>query len=281
MYRHIGIAAALSPRLEGLLAEVALHLGGQAPRVSLIHAGAPTDGKEARLREAAENAGLPAETEVFWSQGAPDDAILRVVESEGVDLLVAGALEKERPMRYYLGSVAHNLVREAPCSLMLFTEPSPEPEPMRRLLLVTDYSENSLIALARTVRFAEHEQAEVIHVVRVVSQYGEAMALADGMKRERAKAYQTASLAEEQTLLRDFVDAAGKSKVPIEARVVEGHGGVVVARLARELEAELLVMPSANQSQHFFTRLFPSDMEWVLREIPCNLWVIRERLPVG
>ena len=40
--------------------------------------------------------------------------------------------------------------------------------------------------------------------------------------------------------------------------------------------AELLVMPSAGGSGHFFERLFPSDMEWVLREIPCTLWVIRD-----
>jgi hypothetical protein len=37
-------------------------------------------------------------------------------------------------------------------------------------------------------------------------------------------------------------------------------------------------MPSSSQTSHFFERLFPSDMEWVLREIPCNLWVARERL---
>ncbi len=279
LYQHVGVAVAFSPRLEALLAEAALHGMRFGNRLSLIHAGAQTSEKERRLQEALRGAGLPEDTPLHWApQGAPDEALLRVVEQQQMDFLLLGALEKERALRYYLGSVAHNLVREAPCSLLLLTDPSTTPEPFRRVVVVTDYSEGAVVALAKALRFATEEEAEVVHVVRVLSEYGEAMLLSEGVRRERAQAYQARSKAEEEALLADFVAAAGRHEVPIEAHLIEGRTGLVVARFVRDRQADLLVMPSANRFSHFFERLFPSDMEWVLREIPCNLWVARERL---
>ena len=281
LYQHVGVAVAFSPRLKALLAEAAFHGTRLGRRLGLIHAGAETPEKERRLREALGEASLPDETPIHWApQGSPDEAILRVVEQQQMDLLMAGALERERPLRYYLGSVAHNLVREAPCSLLLLTDPSPAPEPFRRIVVVTDYSESAVVALAKALRFAAMEEAvEVeVHVIRVLSQYGEAMLLSEGVRRERAQDYQARTTAEEEALLADFVVAAGRHEVPVEAHVVEGRTGLVVAQFVRQRQADLLVMPSSNRQSHFFERLFPSDMEWVLREIPCNLWVAREQI---
>ena len=278
LYRHLGVAVAFSPRLDALLAETAYRASYLASHVSLIHAGAQTPEKEAQLRAAMQHSGLSGETIIYWMPGAPDAALLSAVETYGIDLLLAGALEKERPLRYYLGSVARNLVREAPCSLMLLIEPQIRPQPIRRVMVVTDYSEQALIALTKTFRLAERAGAAKVFVVRVLSQYGVDMVLSEGVRRERAHAYQAATRVGEEALLQDLVDAAGECPVPIEAHIIEGHTGYVAAQFARDHHADLLVMPSASRHSHFFERLFPSDMEWVLREIPCNLWVVRERL---
>ena len=280
LYQHIGVAVAFSPRLHALLSEAAHHGLRFGDRLSLIHAGEETPEKAARFHEALREAGLPEDTPVHWAPGTPDEAILRVVEQQQIDFLMAGALERERALRYYLGSVAHNLVREAPCSLLLLTDPSPAPEPFRRIVVVTDYSESAVVALAKALRFAAMEEAvEVeVHVIRVLSQYGEAMLLSEGVRRERAEHYHARTKAEEEALLADFVVSAGRHEVAVEAHVIEGRTGLVVAEFVRARQADLLVMPSANRNSHFFERLFPSDMEWVLREIPCNLWVARERL---
>jgi nucleotide-binding universal stress UspA family protein len=278
LYRHLGAAVAFSPRLQALLAETAYRARMLASRLSLIHAGAHTAEKEAKLRAAMHMAGIAAETDIHWIPGTPDEAILSVVKAQNIDLLLAGALEKEQPLRYYLGSVAHRLVREAPCSLMLLTDPQVQPKPIRRIVVVVDYSEQSLISLTKAIRLAEQAEGEQIHVLRVLSQFGTAIVLSEGMRQERARTYQATTRAEETALLQDLVDAAGQSRVPVKTHCLEGHGGRVVADFARQQQANLLVMPSTNQHSHFFERLFPSDMEWVLREIPCNLWVVREKM---
>ena len=280
LYQNAGIAIAFSPRLTALLAEAAQRAEYLAASYSLIHAGAATPDKEAHLQQALQETGLPADTPIYWAPGDPADAILRTVREQRLDFLLAGALERERTLRYFMGSVAHNLVRQAPCSLMLFTEPRTEPEPMQRMALVTDYSEDALIALVKAFRFAEEEGVEQVYVVRVLSQYGEAMVMADGIRREQADVYQAVTLQEEQSMLQDFVDAAGRVDVPVEPLCIEGHPGHAVAQFVRKRAVDLLVMPTGSGFGHFFERLFPSGMEWLLREIPCNMWVVREQPPL-
>lgn len=278
LYNHLGAAIAFSPRLDAVLAEAVHHADVFSSRLSLIHAGSDTPEKEARLREAMQKAGIPEDTNIYWRSGPPASAILSAVEQFDIDVLMAGALEKERPLRYYLGSVAHDLVRESPCSLLLLTEPRTEPKPVRRIVMVTDFSEHSLIALSKAIRFAEREGAERVFVIRVLPEYGLAMLLSEGVRRERARSYTDAHRTREQEQLQNLIDAAGYNSVSVEPRCIEGHTGYVAAQFARQEEADLLVMPSIGSHGHFFERLFPSDMEWVLREIPCNLYVVRERM---
>ncbi len=281
LYQNAGVAVAFSPRLGALLAEVACRASYLASTISLIHVGACTPEKEKKLRAALLEAGLPEDTAIHWAEGAPDDAIIRTIQAQQIDLLLAGALEREKTLRYFLGSVAHNLAREAPCALVLFTEPAARPEPMRQVAVFTDYSEGSLIALVRAIRFAEQEGAERVFVVRVLSQYGDAMVLADGVRREQASVYQEVNLREERALLQDFVDAAGRIDLPVEPHCLAGHPGQAVAEFVRKQAVDLLVMPTGGGFGHFFERLFPSGMEWLLRQLPCNLWVVRERPPVA
>ena len=59
--------------------------------------------------------------------GDPAAAILRTVDEQKIDMIVAGALEKEVVLHPFLGNVARRLVREANCSVMLFTQPNTEP----------------------------------------------------------------------------------------------------------------------------------------------------------
>lgn len=281
LYRHVGIAVALSPRLQPLLNEAAAQAFLMGERVSLLHAGERTEATAQALREALFTAELDPETPIIWQPGAPDEALLAAAADNDVELLVAGALEKESSLKYYLGSVARNLVRDAPFSLLLFTQPRLRPEAYKRAVLVTDYSENSLIALMKLVRYAEATGVEEVFVVRALSDFGDALVMAEGMRREQGKSFRRRSLAEEEGLLQDFVDAIGDRAVQITPHCLQGHSGYVVSTFARDVDADLLVMPSTARGSHFFERLFPSDMEWVLREIPCNLWVVRDMPPLA
>lgn len=263
--------------MKALAAEAALRAPHFANRFSLVHAGTRDSETESAFKETLTAVDLSADTPIFWSKGAaPSDGLLRAIRDHDIDLLIAGALEKERDLHYYLGSVARKLVREAPCSLLLLTNPAEEPEPFRKLVVVTDYSESSSIALSSALRLAAREHAEQVFVLRVLSSYGEAIRVTDGGPRGEREREEESRVKDEEALLTDFVDAAGYSTVPVEPVLLQGHPGRTTSQFTRRHQADLLVMPSATGPHHLFERLFPSQMEWVLREIPCNLWVVRK-----
>jgi nucleotide-binding universal stress UspA family protein len=52
-------------------------------------------------------------------EGHPADEILKIIEAEGVDLVVMGTAGKTGINRFLLGSVAHNVVRSASCPVLV------------------------------------------------------------------------------------------------------------------------------------------------------------------
>ncbi len=276
IYRHIAVAVAFTPRLAPLLAEAARIAGWSGAKLSLIHIGEQMDQK--KLREVLVRTGLPPDLPLLAGQGSPASGIMELADQHHVDLLIAGALEKERALRYFLGSVARTLVREAECSLMLFTEPELERRPFQRIVVITDFSVMSVIALRKALYLASKEGVGTIDVVRIHSTYGEAMALARGADRGEVSDYIGRTEAEERALLADFIDGAGYSQVAIRPVYLEGTSpGAVGATYAQDVGADLLVLPLDRAYLGILERIFPSDMESVLREIPCNLWIVRDR----
>jgi nucleotide-binding universal stress UspA family protein len=120
---------------------------------------------------------LPTNSPIHYHQGSPADAILEAVAANGVELIVAGALEKEVVLRPFLGNVARRLVREAPCSVLLFTKPQREPQPLRQFVFfVPDFSEHAQRAFQRALRLAEQEGCETLFVIHVYTSFDAARA---------------------------------------------------------------------------------------------------------
>ena len=56
---------------------------------------------------------------VSTKEGSPSDVIINTVKEEGVDLIVMGTSGKHGLDRFLLGSVTENVVRSAPCPVLV------------------------------------------------------------------------------------------------------------------------------------------------------------------
>ena len=81
-----------------------------ASDLHLIYVGERTEETTRKFKEAFAELGLPADSIVHYGTGHPAEAILEAASN--VDLVIAGALEKEVVLRPFLGDVARRLVRE-------------------------------------------------------------------------------------------------------------------------------------------------------------------------
>jgi nucleotide-binding universal stress UspA family protein len=270
-YRTVAVASTFSPRFMQVLAEGKRIRDRLASQLHLIYVGQRDEETTRKFSSALRDLDLPVDSTIYYHEGDPAVAILEAARANGVDLIVAGALEKEAVLRQFLGNVARRLVRDATCSVMLFTKPEQEPKPLCRIVLMAEFTEHGRAALLKALRLAALEQCEKLFVVRVHTSFDEARAKAQ-KKSAEAESPPTRTLEEEEIALEQFIDSAGQTDVPIEARCIRGNTGYAVLDFVQSVEAALLVVPVDPQTS---ASGLPAHVEWVTDVIPCNLWVIR------
>ena len=269
-YKTIAVATTFSPRFKRVLAEAKRIRDRFAAELHLIHVGKRNQETPKKFSDVLAELGLPADSSIHYEEGNPAEAILAVLAREKVDMLIAGALEKEVVLHPFLGNVARRLVREANCSVMLFTHPQKNPKPLRRIVFIADPSENGLRALKTTLLLAEAESCERLYVIGIITAFDEARASMVG--DSNAGPAHKPQHAEEDTL-EELVLSAGTTEVPIETRSIRGATGLAASDFVRSVEADLLVVPLPETRES--VPQLPNNIAWVSDVIPCNLWVIR------
>jgi nucleotide-binding universal stress UspA family protein len=262
-YRTIAVASTFSPRFVQVLAEAKRIRDRFECDLNLIYVGDKTDETTAKFRDVLGQLSLPLDSTIHYQQGDPAGGILAALADNKIDMIVAGALEKEVVLHQFLGNVARRLVREARCAVMLFTRPEAEPKPLRKIVFVADYSEHALDALRRTLQLASAEKSERLYVIRVITAFDKARASLEGDEAKTSD--------DEETELEKFVLSAGETPVPMEARCIRGNTGFAAADFVQSIEADLLVVPIEQSSD----QSLPGNVAWITDVIPCNLWVIR------
>ena len=100
-----------------------------------------------------ERVGLSEESvRIIWEKGDIADKILKVCRREEIDLLIAGALQRENLVQYYIGTIARKIMRKAECSLMMIINPSAASRAIRNVVVNAEdspYVEEALQAACR------------------------------------------------------------------------------------------------------------------------------------
>jgi len=269
-YRTIAVASTFSPRFKQVIAEAKRIRDRFSSEFHLIYVGERNEETAKKFRDALAQLQLPFDSPIHYEKGDPAEVILRVLAEQKIDMVVAGALEKEVVLHPFLGNVARRLVREASGSVMLFTKPEVKPKPLRRIVFVADYSTHGLRALKTTLPLASAESCERLYVIRIITAFDQARASirADAGEGEKPK-----TTDEEEDALEKFVLSAGATGVPIEARCIRGNTGLAASDFVQSVKADLLVV-SMSKNRDAIQQL-PSNIAWITDVIPCNLWVIR------
>src|SRR5438477_10933183 len=145
-YKTIAVATTFSPRFKHVLAEAKRIRDRFGAELHLIHVGKPNQETQRKFSDVLAELELPADSSMHYEEGDPAEAILAALARENIDMVVAGALEKGIVLHPFLGNVARRLVREANCSVMLFTHPQNEPKPLRRIVFIANHPQQGLVA---------------------------------------------------------------------------------------------------------------------------------------
>jgi nucleotide-binding universal stress UspA family protein len=229
---------------------------------------------EAKVRGALEDAAkavTAGPVEVFVAQGLDHEAVIAQAKKWKADLLVVGSHGRTGIPRLLLGSVAEQLVRAAPCSVLVARKHRPGP-----VLVATDLSPASLPAVAVGAQEAKRRGVSLVvaHVIdhalsdfatSALSQFlgvlppGNVDLLAEA--REAAKDALTAT-----------VERTG---VPGDVQVLEGSAASAIIRAATSLGAELIVV-GAHGRTGVRDLVLGTVTERILRSAESSVFVVRQ-----
>jgi nucleotide-binding universal stress UspA family protein len=214
----------------------------------------------------ARAAGVPTET--LLRDGAVPARILEAARELPADLLVMGTHGQGGLERLVLGSVTESVLRKAPCPVL--TIPHDErafagPVPFKRILYATDFSPAADHALHHALSLAEEAQGTLIllHVME-----GPALAATTaGLPLNLGRL--TEDLAgDARRALRAAVPSSARDWCTTEEVVTFGRAADEILRVAREREAQLVVM-GVHGRNALDLLLFGSTTHQVIRKAPC------------
>lgn len=275
MFKKIAAAIAFSPRMEAILSEASRLSQLFDAELILVHVGQKDDHKNKLLLQTMEKVSInPKNTSVIWESGDPAKSILATCRKQQVNLLIAGALQKENIFRYYTGSVARDILRKAPCSVLVLIKPSAKPEKFKKIVIHAGEKAEATHTISAGCLIGKQEMSSQLHILKELKMYGFTMALAGEDPEHEYAETRRRLVQEEIESVKELMACCSCEGLKINIKIVAGQYGAELARFSRQSKADLLIVAAPGRDLNILDRVFPHDLEHILADLPSNLlWV--------
>ena len=277
-FKTIGIGVTFSPNLEANINEAARLALFFESRLVLIHVGEASEEKLNKFLaflNPFKDQGL--DFEVSFKSGDPVEVILTTTDDKKVDLLIIGALKKEKFVKYYLGSIARKVTRKATCSVLLLINPSKERVSCSHIV-VNGLKDPKTEETVATAFFVGHKLGA--NKITVVEEIGDEEV---SVKVDDDKSLRKSTIVKERLRLREemrvktiigSIPGELTKDIKIKSQPIFGKRGYSIGHYAQVARADLLVM-NAPRKMTFWDRLFPHDIEYILTELPTDVLIVQ------
>lgn len=278
LFQTIGIGVTFSPNLKANIYEAARLSKMLEARLVLIHVGDKSSDKEIQFQSILEPFIKDnLEFEIVFKPGDPVDVILSTSIEKHIDLLILGALQRENFLKYYVGSIARKITRQAKCSILLLIKPSVERIPCKHIVVNGLKDPKTKRTIASAFYMANALNANKVTIVEEITQDELAIKVEDdkslrmaNIVKERIRLRENARV---KAIIEDIPEAHTK-QIAIKSQPIFGKKGYSIGHYAQIARADLLVMNSPSKMT-FWDRLFPHDIEHILTELPTDVLIIQ------
>lgn len=277
-FNTIGIGVTFSPNLKANIYEAARLSQMLKTRLVLIHVGDKSSEKQAKFNAILEpflNDNL--DVEIVFKPGDPVNVILSTSEEKHIDLLILGALQRENFLKYYVGSIARKITRQAKCSILLLIKPSVERIPCEHIVVNGLKDPKTKETIASAFYVANALSVNKVTIVEEITQDELAIKVEDdkslrmaNIVKERIKLRENARV---KAIIADIPENHTKDVI-IKSQPIFGKKGYSIGHYAQIARADLLIMNSPSKMT-FWDRLFPRDIEHILTELPTDVLIIQ------
>jgi nucleotide-binding universal stress UspA family protein len=277
-FHSIGIGVAFSPHLKANLFEAARLAVFFKAKLQVIHVGDKTSYKVDALHDIlAEFENEDLVYELVFQNGKPVTVILAMAASKNIDLLVLGAVQRERWLTYYMGSIARQITRKAKCAILLLTKPSVERVPCAHIVVNGLETFNTKHVIATAYYVGKQLDANTITIVEEIKEDTVTTQVDDDKALRRANIFKERLSFKENKRIKTLIDTIPKAyteDITLKLQPIFGTKGYSIGHYAQIARADLLVMGAPKQTT-FWERLFPRDLEHILSELPTDVLILQ------
>ncbi|WP_139959710.1 universal stress protein [Flavicella sediminum] len=277
-FNKILIGIAFSPNLKQNIYEGIRLSNMFNAQLVCVHVGARTQKKEEKIQGILkEGPTTKNEVKVLFQTGSPVDVILDVCQKENVDLLILGALQKENIYKYYIGSIARKLTRNAPCSVLLLIKHSIVRVPCNHIVVNGLKDPKTAETIDTSFYVAQAIGCKRITIVEEIMQSEIDVKINDDTSLRRATIAKERISNREDIRVKDLlncIDEDKKEGISIKTQSIFGKRGYSIGHYARVVRADLLIMNAPNKT-NLLDRIFPHDIEYILSELPTDVLIVK------
>ncbi|MDH3698034.1 MAG: universal stress protein [Flavobacteriaceae bacterium] len=269
---------AFSPTLEINIMETSRLAHFFNSKLVLLHVGEKTADKAHRINgilDKIEHKDL--DFEIHWETGDPVETILKASQSNDVDLLVLGAMQRENVFTFYVGSIARKLTRQVKCSVLLLIKPAQVRVPCQHIVVNGLDDPDTPTAIRCALYTANALGAKRVTIVEEIRQQEVQVTVEDDKSLRQATLRKERLKAREESRVQHILEAMPEeltSKVSIKSQSIFGKRGYSIGHYAEVIRADLLVM-NAPRKSGVLDRIFPHDIEYILSDLPTDVLIIR------
>ena len=279
LFKKILVGFAFSPNLKANIFTSLRLADSLKAEIFFIHVGKKTSVKEKTFEEILEDSPVqPKLIKVLWEEGAPIPTILKMCEKNKIDLLLLGAVQRENVLRFYVGSIAREITRKAPCSVLLLIKPSIEEVPSKHVVVNALNEPNTEKTIRAAFEFSSLMDIPNVTLVGEISQSKVNVTADDDESLKKVTEIKEGIENEEKNrydeILKNIPDSLKENK-KIQSQSIFGARGYSIGHYARVVRADLLVLNSEMKRSSFISRIFPKDLEHILSELPTDVLIIK------
>ncbi|MGK0457054.1 MAG: nucleotide-binding universal stress UspA family protein [Polaribacter sp.] len=240
-----------------------------------VHVGEKTTKKEKDLNAVLSEAdalNIPLKT--IWQEGDPVEVILKTSVDEDVDLLILGALKKEKLLKYYVGSIARKITRKASCSILLLIKPSIIRQFCKHIVVNGLKDDKTEETIKTAVLFAKHLLCKKMTIVEEISQSELHVKVNDDKSLRKSTIVKERLKIREDRRVKNILKEIDCTDISIKTQSIFGTRGYSIGHYAKVKRADLLVM-NAPTKIGILDRIFPHDIEYILSELPTDVLIVK------
>ncbi|SEK79715.1 Universal stress protein family protein [Aquimarina amphilecti] len=277
-FKTILIGVAFSPNLKNNVYEAMRMVDFFDSNLILVHVGTKTKEKENAIKKLI--SGFSEDTErvkIIWQEGDPVNVIIKTAKQNNADLIMLGATPREDFLKFYIGSIARKITRNAHCSVLLLIKPSEDLRPCHHVVVNGLKDDKTKQTILSAFEVSQNLGAQQLTIVEEISEQEVHVIVQDDKSLLKATKRKEQITKKEHLRVQDILNNVPKelkSNLHIKTQPIFGKRGYSIGHYARVIGADLLIMNAPGKTT-FLDRIFPHDLEHILTELPTDVLIIR------